>query len=542
MKWYSRLSIRWKLQLGFFVVTMFTTVFNRWLATNELDKAIRTAKEYLAPEDLINALVAQKESYIVNSIWESGIEFIIQFAVIGIVASLFVRPIIDLIGSLKAVGKGDLTQTIETKSEDEIGILVKQFNEMLGKLNKVLSSVDSGSSYMKQSAYQISLVSQEIASISQDENEHFQHVSNVIRDMHTISDQVMSIALESRQKADDARNAAVVGMKDLRSNIDDLSKISGQVNEASQSVEELNQSAEKISQIVGSIRDIAEQTNLLALNAAIEAARAGEQGRGFAVVADEVRALAEKTTTSSGEINGIIEHFSEQVSDVTKTMTKVVKRVKKNSDQAEDTVEKIAVMESGAITSASNAEEIEVSCDRQLKTFGELENAMDQLLDGLKQNTTKVSNTANISESLYKLTNNMSSMLEGYSFSHVRSIVQEDYQDDRREYRRANSNLLVQVLKDNHLIDGFCKDVSESGMKISLPVQLKEGRVVDLQMRMPSTKLEDYSKQEPVSLKAKVVRSKDGDDGRFIYGLQFTQLDKYQMTQLKRCVEFFGKD
>ena len=212
MKWYSRLSIRWKLQLGFFVVTMFTTVFNRWLATNELDKAIRTAEEYLAPQDLINALVAQKESYIFNSIWESGIEFIIQFAVIGIVASIFVRPIIDLIGSLKAVGKGDLTQTIETKSEDEIGILVKQFNEMLGKLNKVLSSVDSGSSYMKQSAYQISLVSQEIASISQDENEHFQHVSNVIRDMHTISDQVMSIALESRQKADDARNSAVVGM------------------------------------------------------------------------------------------------------------------------------------------------------------------------------------------------------------------------------------------------------------------------------------------------------------------------------------------
>ncbi|GLQ30552.1 methyl-accepting chemotaxis protein [Litoribrevibacter albus] len=541
MKWFSRLSIRWKLQLGFFVVTMLTTIFNRWMATQELNKAIDTAEEFLAPQDLIDALLAQKESYIFNSIWESGIEFAIQFAVIGLVASIFVRPILELIRGLKAVGKGDLTQSLESTSQDEIGVLVNQFNQMLEQLNSVLSKVDSGSSYMKQSAYQISLVSQEIASIGREENHNFESVANVIREMHQISDQVMNLAIQSRETSGEARSSAITGMKDLRANIDDLAKVSDQIEDASLKVEELNQSAEKIALIVGSIRDIAEQTNLLALNAAIEAARAGEQGRGFAVVADEVRALAEKTTTSSGEINQIIENFSEHVGDVTKTMTRVVKRVRKNSDQSEGMVENISVMESGAVTSASNAEEIENSCDRQLKTFSELETAMDKLLGGLEQNNTKVSNTANISESLYRLTNDMSAMLEGFTFSHCAATQDSSLDDDRRTHPRANSNLLVQLLHNRSLVDGFCLDVSLSGMRISLPLELQQDQGVELQLRMPSRDIKDYSQQEPVSLKAKVVRIAGDTDGRFIYGLKFSQLDRYQKTQLERCVEFFGE-
>lgn len=539
MKWFTGLSIRWKLQLGFFVVTMLTTIFNRWMATQELNKAIDTAEEFLAPQDLIDALIAQKETYIFNSLWESGIEFAIQFAVIGLVASVFVRPILALIDGLKAVGKGDLTQTIEATSKDEVGVLVEQFNQMLDKLNTVLAKVDSGSSYMKQSAYQISLVSQEISHIGQEENSNFQSVANVIREMHQISDQVMSLAVKSRESSDAARSSAVSGMKDLKANIEDLAKVSDQIEDASSRVEELNQSAEKISQIVGSIREIAEQTNLLALNAAIEAARAGEQGRGFAVVADEVRALAEKTTSSSGEINEIIENFSEHVGEVTKTMTRVVKRVKNNSDQSESMVHNISVMETGAVTSASNAEEIETSCDRQLKTFSELESAMDRLLGGLEQNNIKVANTANISESLYKLTNDMSDMLEGYTFSHTAVNKNKVVGDDRRNCPRASSNLLVQVVHNQSLVDGFCVDISASGMRLSLPLILQKGDAVDLQLRMPSKDLEGYSQQEPVSLKAKVVRMAGDVDDRHIYGLHFNELDRYQTTQLKRCVEFF---
>lgn len=540
MAWYSRLSIRWKLQLGFFVVTMFTTLFNRWLATKELDKAINTAEEFLAPQDLIDALVVQKETYIFNSVWESGIEFTIQFAVIGIVASIFVRPLLELIESLKAVGKGDLTQTIETRAEDEIGTLVRHFNAMLSKLNEVLSSVDASSSHMKQSAYQIALVSQEIAEIGEKENGHFEDVAQVIKDLHQISEDVESIARQSHQRATIAKDSAVLGVKNLRDNIQELTHVSSEVEQASDKVQQLDQSADQITKIVGGIREIAEQTNLLALNAAIEAARAGEQGRGFAVVADEVRALAEKTTNSSGEINQIIEAFSEQVTDVTKTMAKVATRVRNNTVSAEDTAQQIAEMETAALSAAEQAEEIEGHSDRQLKTFTSLELAMDKLLGGLQQNTSKVSNTANIGESLYELTNKMSAMLEGFSFLNVADPEASSSDDDRRQHPRASSNLLVQINSNNQLTDGFCQDVSLSGMRVSVATELQEGQQIELQMRMPSNKLEDYNQQEPVCLVAQVARKIITEHGRNIYGLQFAELDRYQTSQLKRCVDFFG--
>jgi methyl-accepting chemotaxis protein len=412
---------------------------------------------------------------------------------------------------------------------------------MLMQLNAVLSKVDSGSSYMKQSAYQIALVSQEIATIGREENKNFQNVSDVIGDMHQISDQVMALAVQSRETSMSARDSAIAGMKELKANIEDLSQVSDQISDATAKVEELNQSADKISHIVGAIRDIAEQTNLLALNAAIEAARAGEQGRGFAVVADEVRALAEKTTTSSGEINGIIEHFSEQVGDVTKIMLKVVKRVKKNSEQSESMVDKVSHMEVGAVTSAENANTIEQSCSRQLSTFSELGVAMERLLHGLEQNNTKVANTANISESLYRLTNDMSSMLEGFRFSHYSEGAKAKAHDDRRDYPRASSNLLVQVKQGKDWVDGYCMDVSVSGMRISFPIMLEKGQSVTLQLRMPSNDLADYENKEPVTLNATVIRVVKDKEERYIHGLHFDELDKYQQTQLGRCVEFFER-
>ena len=129
-KWFSRLSIRWKLQFYFFAVTIVTTIYNRLLAAHELQKMVDIAKSSQLPASVIQQLVDNRSNYIANSIWESGIEFVIQFFVIAVVASFFIKPIHRLCESLQKVEKGDLTHTVENTSNDEIGVMEKIFNSI----------------------------------------------------------------------------------------------------------------------------------------------------------------------------------------------------------------------------------------------------------------------------------------------------------------------------------------------------------------------------------------------------------------------------
>lgn len=123
MDWFRNLSIRWKFQLAFFVVTMVTTIFNRVLAAHELQKMIDIARSGGAPAEVIRQLVDDRMLYIYNSFWESGLEFLVQFIIIGAIATVFVRPIKALCLALQAVEKGDLTRPVQVSQQDELGVL-----------------------------------------------------------------------------------------------------------------------------------------------------------------------------------------------------------------------------------------------------------------------------------------------------------------------------------------------------------------------------------------------------------------------------------
>ena len=169
MDWWSKLSLRWKLQIGFIAVTAITTLFNRFLATHELQEMINIAQQQGVAADTVALMVQSRSDFIFNSIWESAIEFTIQFMVIGFVATLFIKPFRALIRALRKVEKGDLTITVETSSQDEVGQLTSHFNSMVKRLNEVLANADSSSRYMRQSAYQITEVSRSIATQSEEE-------------------------------------------------------------------------------------------------------------------------------------------------------------------------------------------------------------------------------------------------------------------------------------------------------------------------------------------------------------------------------------
>src|SRR3569833_2468597 len=169
-RWFLALSIQWKLQFGFFLVTMIIIVVNRFDGYNELKKLIEIARSSGVAAPVTQQLDARLDSYVVASLWQSGLEFVILFFVISLLAKLFSRPFKNLVGALAGIEKGDLTHAEETKSLAEIGILESSFNAMLSNLTEVIRNIDDNSKQMAQSAYQVATISHEIAKVSK--NEH----------------------------------------------------------------------------------------------------------------------------------------------------------------------------------------------------------------------------------------------------------------------------------------------------------------------------------------------------------------------------------
>ena len=275
MEWLRNLSIRWKLQLGFFVVTMVTTIYSRMLASHELQKMIDIASSGGASADILNKLSASHSAYIFNSVWESGLEFGIQFVLIGLVATSFVKPIQALCTALQAVEAGDLTQGVATTQYDEIGVLQRIFNDVLGKLNRILGEVDQSGKQMGQSAFQIATIAKSIAEVSRQEESRSSEVVQATDELNAVSAAVKDRAEQAAGQTREVEQKARDGVVTVQRNIAEMEATVSEVDRVSSEVAGLADAAGEINRIIDTIKEIAGQTNLLALNAAIEAARAG---------------------------------------------------------------------------------------------------------------------------------------------------------------------------------------------------------------------------------------------------------------------------
>jgi|GEM_PF-1390956 len=298
-----------------------------------------------------------------------------------VIRAAVIKPVRIMVGFMKGVAEGDLSKTLTVERHDELGELGDSVNSALNNMRTTLAKVldcccQVGSSVgeMYTIADQMTVGAEEVAAQSAT-------VATAGEEMAATSGDIALNCQMAAQGARVATDEAHNGVRTVRDSIEVMDRISRQVRASAQTVASLGTRSDQIGQIVGTIEEIADQTNLLALNAAIEAARAGEQGRGFAVVADEVRALAERTTKATREIGEMIKSIQVETREAVQAMEEGVQEVVRGTEQTAHSGQAIERILEEINSLSLQIDQISTAAEEQTATTSEISGNMMRITE-----------------------------------------------------------------------------------------------------------------------------------------------------------------
>lgn len=328
---------------------------------------------------------ARNSSSMMNILLSLGL-FVLMTGVFSmlIVNKLVVTPLTSVNALLADVagGGGDLTKRINYQSNDEIGQLVTGFNQFIGQVQVIISDAAETAQGLEKVARLVQKAGEQSKKEVEQEYELTESALVNLSQLSAATDDIASNASQAASNSDIARETSKNSQQFMGQNVEQVSNLKDELNQTSQVVGELHAASSNISSVLDVIKNIAEQTNLLALNAAIEAARAGEQGRGFAVVADEVRTLAQRTQDSTKEIEDIITALQSQAQNsvsATQRSQELAELVIESSQAASGALNEITAQMDN-ISDMNNL--IATASEQQTMVTNEVKSTMDKIHDG----------------------------------------------------------------------------------------------------------------------------------------------------------------